>query len=206
MSTINTPINAEKLTIIKNKRTINLRYDNKPLTFETSDMFIPFGINRYTNSWSANDNISFCCSCDDNTEEFKKTIDELDAIVEKKLNDFTGENFELTRSFSNKNPAYKKYIKLNITRDREGDFSTYFYDSDKNNVVLDDSTIEEFITKRGRCKCIIECAKIWTRDNRASIIWNANIVKSIAENEHTEKSESEGNTCDADVYNSCMID
>lgn len=179
-------VDFDKLTIVKSGRTVKLLYDNKPFQFLTSCLYTPFGLSSVKKEWSMFEDFSISCSLRLSEEKvaFEKFINDLDERVKILVNDnlsildpkgvYTQVDF---LSSLKQNGNYPKLIKLQFVRDKNGNVESFIFDEDKKSVWVDETNIDELITK-GKCfRCAIECSKIWLYNGKVGIIWNINQLK-----------------------------
>jgi hypothetical protein len=181
-------IDFEKVKIGKSGKTIKLLYDNSPLQLVTSKMYAPFGVKINQSDYSHFTNCHLDCSVSQSTlptgieisENFESLDKKIIEVIKSNSNLFNqkdvGEiNFNEDAFYTpifKGNSTYPKLMKISLPRDKNGNFDFVIFDESKKKIKIDDSNIEEVLTKGKNFKCIIECSKIWTYKNRIGTTWN----------------------------------
>jgi uncharacterized protein YbaP (TraB family) len=93
-------------------------------------------------------------------------------------------------------------MKLQLTRDRNGNFESFVFDEKKQKIPIDENNIEDILCKGKTFKTIIECVKVWYYDGKVGTIWKIVQLK-LSEKTFDEKLEKEDGM---NVYNQLMID
>jgi hypothetical protein len=201
-----TQADFSKFKIGKSGRALKLLYDNESVSFCTSGLYTPFGVNQNVKDWSNFTEYSVECSLNQSTSEqataFREFLERLDSTIENLLKDQIPDGFvyyNILKESSN----YPKRMRLQLPRDKNGNFQSFIFDTDKTKIMLDDSSIESVISKGKVFKCIIECAKIWVYNGKAGSIWNINQLKfsEVSIPVVTDDTRAE----DARVYSELMI-
>lgn len=172
----------EKVTLAKSGRAVKLLYDKQPLKFCTVSMYSPFGVKSVNKEWSNFTEYTLDCSVNQKTPEFQTFIEKLDQriqeLVKKNIGFFKGidEAFAYHNIFR-ENGNYPKLVKLTLVRDKNGNIQSFVFDKEKNKIKIDDSNVEETLSKGKVFKCIVECGKIWAFSNKVGTVWNINQLK-----------------------------
>jgi hypothetical protein len=136
---------------------------------------------------------------------FRAFIEKLDEKVKelvqqnKGMFQNLGDDFDYS-SIMRENGSYPKLVKLQLPRDKNGNFTSFMFDEHKEKIKINDKNIEELLAKGKVFKCIIECSKIWAYKNKVGSIWNVVQMK-FSENQIAQRSTPEAN-----VYEGLMID
>ncbi len=180
-------IEWEKLKVVKSGRIVKLMYDNQPFSFCTSTLYSPFGVRSITKDWSTFPEYSIDCSLNQSSSEsavaFKTFLEELDTrlttIVQENMHVFSSpkSNTDTNTSFDyqpilRENGSYPKLLRLQLKRDKNGNFTSFVFDENKNNIKIDENNIEETLVKGKTFKAIIECSKVWLYNGKVGTIWN----------------------------------
>lgn len=198
-------INWDLLTLVKSGRAIKVMYDNKPLEFVTTILYSPFGVKSVKRDWSMFEDYSIDCSLHNektNTSsiEFNKFLQTLDTNIQRLCKD--NWNILDTKSSSSydnvtfipmlkDNKTYPKLVKLNFSRDKNGNFTSFVFDEDKNKILINEDNIDEILTRGRRFRCIIECGKIWLYNDKVGTIWNINQLKLSSKSEANDNLDIE---------------
>lgn len=199
------------LSIGKSGRAFKILYNKEPLQFCTSTLYSPFGVRSINKEWSNFTEYSIDCSINSsNTESattFKTFLESLDAA----LNELLVKNSDLTKNaeetmvyspFYRENGEYPKLIKLQVTRDRNGNFDSFVFDQTKSKIKLTDASISTVLTKGKVFKCIVECSKAWCYNGKVGSIWNIIQLKLANQPAPQEQHESNGSSV---KYNELLI-
>ena len=201
-----------KLKLGKSGRAIRLFYEKEPLQICTSTMYIPFGVKSLVKEWSNYSEFYMDCflnnSKSDISVNFKESLDKLDLtindLVKNDINLFDTKVERAKQDFQyspilRENGTYPKLMKLQLTRDKNGNFESYIFNQDKTKVVINENNIEAVLSKGKSFKAIIECVKVWYYNGKVGTIWK------IVQLKFSEKTV-ETNDEKENVYNSLMID
>lgn len=201
-----------KLKLGKSGRAIRLFYEKEPLQICTSTMYIPFGVKSLVKEWSNYSEFYMDCflnnSKSDISVNFKESLDKLDLtindLVKNDINLFDTKVERAKQDFQyspilRENGTYPKLMKLQLTRDKNGNFESYIFNQDKTKVVINENNIEDVLSKGKSFKAIIECVKVWYYNGKVGTIWK------IVQLKFSEKTV-ETNDEKENVYNSLMID
>ena len=199
-------VDFSKFKIGKSGRALKLLYDNDSVSFCTSGLYTPFGVNQNVKDWSNFTEYAVECSLNQSTGEqataFRDFLEKLDKTIESLLKDQVPEGFVYYNILRDNSQNYPKKMKLQFPRDKNGNFQSFIFDTDKSKIMLDDSSIESVVSKGKVFKCIIECAKIWVYNGKAGSIWNINQLKF---SEATVPIASESVVDQIRVYSELMI-
>jgi len=197
--------------IAKSGRAIKLLYNKEPVQFCTAALYTPFGVRSQVKEWSAFTEYHLDCSLDQATSEaasaFRNFLSQLDEkikelVVENK--DMFAEDDCIYTPMLKENGSYPKLLKLNLQRDRNGNFQSFVFDTNKDKIKISDSNIEELLSKGKVFKCIIECSKLWCFKGKIGSIWTINQLKFI-EKRVIGGSSGEHAAMQSDGYNNLMI-
>jgi hypothetical protein len=179
-------INIDDIEIVKIKEDrrsfFTLCLNTVPLEFSTSILYTPFGINKNANNFTHMNeyyiNVSINSSDTENATKSREMLEELDKKIESLIRDNldffkVDTNWEYMSCYKN-NKDYPKLIKLNFNRDKNGNFITHVFDSNKEKILLDEENLEELFKRGSSFRAIINCGKIWSYNNRIGSIWNIN--------------------------------
>lgn len=161
-------IDLEKLTFGKSGKTQKLIYDKCNLNLKTSELYLPFNINKYKKSWSNFEEYSIDCYINNN-QQFSDNLDKLD----EKINELAsnGNEISYTKMYRD-NKQYPKLLKLYLPRDNNGNFTTCFFDEFSTPIIVNEQNIESILTKKSIFKTLITNAKVWTYENKVGSTWN----------------------------------
>jgi hypothetical protein len=206
----------------KSGRAVKLLYNKEAVQFCTSNLYSPFGVKSVTKDWSLYKEYFIDNSLNNSTSQsavsFRDFIDKLDNKIQQLCKDnvdiFTTNKSTITDDFVynpmlKENGNYPKLMKLQISRDKNGNFESVIFDENKNKIKLDESNIDSVLSRGKIYKCIIECSKIWAYNGRIGSIWNIVQLKfsdKYNNNKTETEIETETETKDNNVYNTIMID
>jgi hypothetical protein len=213
--------NDDDIKLGKSGRAIRLLYNKEPLQICTSTLYSPFGIKSVNKEWSNFTEYNLDCSLNQSNSEtsmvFKNFIDKLDIIIQKLVkenlslfnskNETANENFAYT-SILRENGSYPKLMKLQFTRDKQGNFESFIFDEQKEKIPINENNIDNIIAKGKIFKTIIECVKVWYYNGKVGTIWKVvqlkfcerERIKMIDENESLMDENNIKN-----IYNQLMI-
>lgn len=209
-------VNWDDFKLAKSGRSIRLLYNKEPLQFCTTSLYSPFGVKSSIKEWSNFTEYVLDCSLnqsnEDNAVNFKQFVDKLDKKIEELAKDNT-ELFKTSRGFDGnfvyspilrENGNYPKLLKMQLLRDRNGNFQSFVFDCNKEKIKLAENNIEEVLCKGKVFKCIIECTKVWFFNGRIGSTWNVVQLKfnekKIYENTNNDNSNNISN-----LYTNLMI-
>jgi hypothetical protein len=200
------------LKLGKSGRAVKLFYDKEPLQLCTSTMSIPFGVKSNIKEWATYSEYYVDCFINNSKSEvsqnFKSCVENLDEHIKRlvreniKMFDSKKETAKedfVYSSFLRENGTYPKLMKLQFTRDRNGNFESFIFDENKQKIPIDENNIENILCKGKIFKAIIECSKIWYYDGKVGSIWK------IVQLKFSEKIVGELDNVNENVYNQLMI-
>jgi len=220
--------NEDDVKLGKSGRAIRLLYNKEPLQICTSTLYSPFGIKSINKEWSNFTEYNVDCSLNQSSSEtsvvFKNFIDKLDNVIQKLVkenltlfnskNETANENFTYT-SILRENKSYPKLMKLQFTRDKQGNFESFIFDEQKEKIPINENNIDNIISKGKIFKTIIECVKVWYYNGKVGSIWKIvqlkfcerERVKMIDESGEEEENENliQENNNVKNIYNQLMI-
>lgn len=171
--------------LAKSGRNVKLLYNKEALQFCTASLYSPFGVKSAIKEWSNFTEYTLDCSLnqsnEENTSTFKEFVDKLDKkieeLVKENLDLFANPKTNVDKNFGyspilKENGNYPKLLKLQLVRDKNGNFLSFVFDNDKNKIKLTEKNIEELLCKGKVFKCIIECSKVWYFNGKVGTIWN----------------------------------
>lgn len=208
-------LDITNLKLGKSGRAVRLLYGKEPLQLCTSTMYIPFGVKFSVKEWTNYPEYYLDCflnnSKSDISINFKNCIERLDGMISDLVKDnlrlFDSKNETAKRDFEyspilRENGQYPRLMRLQISRDRNGNFESFVFDENKQKVPIDENNIETVLCKGKTFKTIIECSKVWYYNGKVGSIWK---VVQLKFSERTVSNEPEENTGE-NVYNTLMID
>lgn len=212
-------IDFDNIQLVKVGRGFKLSYNKQPLQFLTSTLYTPFGVKSIDNKWSNFSEYSIDCSINaaqtESAQTFNTFLSKLDEVINEKLKSNlhlfgnTNETDLIYSPILKQNKTYPKLMKLNLTRDKNGNFTSFVFDEEKNKVKIDESNIEEILPKRKIFKCIIECNKVWVYNGRMGSSWNIVQLK-LSENSKPFDNDININIDDSGnnniIYSNLLID
>jgi hypothetical protein len=212
-------LEIEKLKLGKSGRAVKLMYNKEPVQICTSTLYCPFGVKFVAKEWSNFTEYYIDCflnnSKSDISVNFKKSIEHFDELIQKLVKEnitlFNSKTETANEQFLyspilRENGNYPKLMRLQLTRDKNGNFESFLFDENKQKISLKESNIENVLCKGKVCKTIIECVKVWYYNGKVGSIWK------IVQLKFSEKSIDQGepNEIDTDakmnsVYTQLMI-
>lgn len=204
-----------KFSLGKSGRAIKLLYDKQPFQICTTTLYTPFGVKNIAKDWSNFNEYWIDCSLNqspnENSTNFRNFIDELD----KKIKELVNENKNLFSNFSDnlqynnilrENKNYPKLVKLQLPRDKNGNFESFIFDENKKKIKVTESAIDEILSKGKTFKCIIECSKIWVFNGKIGSIWSIAQLKLTEQKNETSIQESDNNNNSVDYTKLLILD
>lgn len=200
--------------LVKSGRSVKLMYNKEPLQFCTATLYTPFGVRSIDRDWSNFSEYSIDCSVSslrsETSETFVNFLKELENNASKLVNDNldifktpkSKQQIPETVQFSpimRENGTYPKLIKLQLPRDKNGNFESFAFDQNKDKIRLSEDNIQTVLAKGKSFKCILECAKLWLWNDKVGIVWNIVQLKQV------ENAKRENAIQDADKYTENMI-
>ena len=207
-------LEVDKFKLGKSGRAIKLFYDKEPVQICTSTMYLPFGVKSVSKEWSNYSEYNMDCFLNNSTSDisitFRESIEKLDSIirnlVKENLTLFdsktekANENF-IYNAILRENGSYPKLMRLQLSRDRNGNFESVIFDESKKKIKIDEHNID---TKGKNFKTIIECVKIWHYNGKVGSIWNIVQLK-FSEKTLKEIEPDQRTVSGANVYNQLLI-
>jgi hypothetical protein len=206
-------LNFQDFQLGKSGRAIRLLYNKEPVQFCTSTMYLPFGVKAINKEWSTFTEYNMECSLNQSTSEtsvaFRESLQKLDYIlknlVKENLSLFTSKNetpdinFDYTPILRENNP-YPQLMRVNLPRDKNGNFECFIFDEKKQKIPLNENNINDLLIKGKMFKCIIECVKVWYFNGKVGSIWK------VVQLKFSERESPKEQVLVADkVYNQLMI-
>lgn len=195
----------DKLKVGLDKKTVKLYYEKKDennnsiledFQIQLPHMHLPFGLkeNENKNQWSNFKEYYFDCGLKDFSEKdnFNQFLTNLNNKVMTLINE--SKNF---KDNCNENNYYKIHksnnlIKLNLLRDKEGNFNSYVfkYNSGKKHekILLKDENIYDVVKQGTMFIPTINCSKIYFYKEKFGSIWN--IVQMLTIEKTEKKSDN----------------
>ena len=206
-----------KLKLGKSGRAIKLFYDKEPIQICSSTLYTPFGVKSITKEWSNYSEYNIDCALNQSASEisvnFRKNIEKFDSIlhnlVKENTNLFSSKNEQCNENFIyspilKENGNYPKLIKLQLSRDNNGNFNSFIFNENKEKVKITEENIEEILSKGKTFKVIMECVKVWFYNGKVGSIWKIVQLKFSERNyEKINNVNSEENV--KNVYNQLLI-
>jgi hypothetical protein len=209
-------IDKSKFKLGKVGRGVKLLYDKNPVQICTSTLYSPFGAKPIIKEWSNFTEYNLDCSLNQSNSEnsvaFRESIETLDNIIKElvqnnlPLFNVQNENSDfIYSSILRENGNYPKLMKLNLSRDKNGNFESFIFDIKKEKILLNESIVEEVLSRGKVFKSIIECVKVWHYNGKVGTIWK--VVQLKFSEKEPESSEQNESTFDSSkVYNQLMIE
>lgn len=212
-------LDFSKLQLGKAGRNVKLLYDKEPLTFCTCTMYSPFGVKSIDRQWTTFPDFQVDCSMNQSQSEsatsFRGFIDKLDTAIQELVKQqpslFSGVDIATCDYLPilRQNKDYPPLMKLNVERDKHGNFLTFFFDKNKEKINVDETSILQVLKKRSMFKCIITCSRVWVYNGRIGTAWSISQVK-LADNENNGKNdnsqEEKVSTQAKTMYDNIMIE
>jgi hypothetical protein len=179
-------------------------------------MYLPFGVKPIIKEWSNFTEYNIDCSLNQSSSEtsivFRDSIEKVDKIIQKLVknniemfnnkNETANENFTY-QNILKENGNYPKLMKLQLTRDKNGNFESFIFNEKKEKVQIDEKNISDILPKGKTFKSIIECVKIWYFNGKVGSIWR---VVQLKFSERESISSHDFNNDTVNVYNQLMIE
>lgn len=196
------------LRLGKSGRSVKLLYDKSPFKMHTIKMYCPFGVKSVNKDWSNITEYYVDCSLNQSESEVaKKYRDEL-LKLDGQINELILNNLDMFKINSQdglvyspilrENGNYPKLFRIQLPRDKNGNFSFFAFDEKKEKLKITESNISEIFEKGKVFKGIIECQKVWVYNGRIGSIWNLVQMKLSDEILPSRTEQS--------VIDSCIID
>jgi hypothetical protein len=219
--------NIKDIKMGKSGRTVKLLYNKAPIQIHTATMYLPFGVKSVNKEWSNFNEYNIDCSLNGSDSEtavnFKNTMLSLDLAI----NNLVKENCNLFNiqpnqdfaysSILRENGDYPKLMKLQLSRDKNGNFDSFIFNEKKEKVPINESNIEQHLCKGKLFKAIIECVKVWYYNGKVGTIWKVVQLKfaerprynsntdNNTNNNNTNNNNTNNNLNEDNIYNKMMI-
>lgn len=215
--------NSGSLKLGKSGRAVKLLYNKEPIQICSSTLYTPFGVKSLNKEWSNYAEYNLDCSLNQSNSEtsilFRNSIQKLDKMIEDLVKEntslFDSKNEQCNGNFVyspllRENGSYPKLMRLQLSRDKNGNFESFIFDENKQKIKIDENNINE-VLKKGKCfKAIMECVKVWYYNGKVGSIWKIVQLKLSerplpSKSGDPEEQEQNGNREGATVYNQLMI-
>lgn len=216
-------LEIENLKLGKSGRAVKLMYNKEPVQICTSTLYCPFGVKFVAKEWSNFTEYYIDCflnnSKSDISVNFKKSIENFDELIQKLVKEnitlFNSKTETANDHFSyspilRENGSYPKLMRLQLTRDKNGNFESFLFDENKQKIPLKESNIENILCKGKVYKTIIECVKVWYYNGKVGSMWKIVQLK-FSEKSIGGEPEEQGQDQGQDqgqkgaIYNQLMI-
>jgi hypothetical protein len=185
-------IDFNKIKIGLDKKTVKLYYEKnnevgdlitEDLQIQLPHMYLPFGLkdNENKSQWSNFKEYYFDCTLrnDDEESNFNTFLENLNKRITSLINEHTGFKQECNENNYGKiqkSGKFKNLIKLNIQRDKEGNFNSYFfkYNTAKKHdkILIKDENINSTLRQGTVFIPTINCSKIYYYNEKYGSLWN----------------------------------
>lgn len=172
----------EKLQLGKSGRAVKLVYEKQSFQMHTTKLYTPFGVKSINKEWSPMTEYYIDCSLNQSDSEiaveFREQVEVLDKkiqnLVETSSDLFKGENPDsfVYNPILRENGTYPKLMRLQLPRDKNGNFTFFAFDENKGKIKITESNIENVLSKGVVFKGIVECQKVWLYKGKVGTIWN----------------------------------
>lgn len=210
-------LDESDLKLGKSGRAIKLLYNKEPIQICSSTLYTPFGVKSINKEWSNYAEYNVDCSLNQSNSEtsifFRNGIEKLDKIIEKLVKEntslFDSKNEKCNDNFIyspllRENGSYPKLMRLQLSRDKNGNFESFIFDENKQKIKITENNIDEILSK-GKCfKTIIECVKIWYYNGKVGSIWKIVQLK-LSERTITKQDSEKEEGSLKNIYNQIMI-
>lgn len=210
-------LDESDLKLGKSGRAIKLLYNKEPIQICSSTLYTPFGVKSINKEWSNYAEYNVDCSLNQSNSEtsifFRNGIEKLDKIIEKLVKEntslFDSKNEKCNDNFIyspllRENGSYPKLMRLQLSRDKNGNFESFIFDENKQKIKITENNIDEILSK-GKCfKTIIECVKIWYYNGKVGSIWKIVQLK-LSERTITKQDSEKEESSLKNIYNQIMI-
>lgn len=179
-------VDWDDFQLAKSGRSVKVLYKKMPMKFCTSALYTPFGVKSVNKEWSAFTEYSVDCSLNQSNSEGSVAFRDFLSKLDEKIKDLVKNNNSVLNIESSdfqytpilrENGSYPKLMKLQVVRDRNGNFSSFMFDVNKEKIKVGENNIDEILAKGKIFKCIMECAKIWSYNGKIGTIWNIEQLK-----------------------------
>ena len=219
-------LNIENLKLGKVGRAIKLFYNKEPIQICTSTLYTQFGVKSTNKEWSTFTEYNLDCSLNQSSSEtsvaFRTFVEKLDEIIKELVKDnlsffnskteTANENFTYTPILK-ENKNYPKLMKIQLSRDKNGNFESFVFNEHKEKVPVNEDNITELLCKGKMFKTIIECVKVWYYNGKVGSIWKVVQLKfcereqpKIDDGSEEDNTSKYSSTIVNKVYTQLMID
>jgi hypothetical protein len=199
--------------LAKSGRTIKLLYDKEAVQFCTSTLYTPFGVKSINKDWANFTEYNIDCSLNQASSEtacrFREFLEKLDEKLLELVkgnaslfNNLDADNVLYTNILK-ENGNYPKLVRLQLPRDKNGNFQSFLFDENKDKIKVEEKNIEALLTKGKTFRTIVECSKIWFYNGKVGSIWNIVQLRFNAV-EYAKESNEDNNS--SNVYETLMIE
>lgn len=199
----------QPMNLGKSGRAVKLLYNKSPFKMHTIKMYCPFGVKSVNKEWSPLTEYYIDCSLNQSESESAKTYRDQLSELDSKLNVLVRDNLDMFKvntgddlTYSpllRENGTYPKLFRIQLPRDKNGNFTFFAFDENKEKLKITESNISEVFGKGKVFKGIIECQKVWVYNGRIGSVWNLVQMKLSNEVLHSPRVEQP-------VIDSCIID
>lgn len=184
LDTLDNGSGSGSLKLGKSGRAVKLLYNKEPIQICSSTLYTPFGVKSLNKEWSNYAEYNLDCSLNQSNSEtsvlFRNSIQKLDKMIEDLVKEntslFDSKNEKCDENFVyspilRENGSYPKLMRLQLSRDKNGNFESFIFDENKQKIKIDENNINE-VLKKGKCfKVIMECVKVWYYNGKVGSIW-----------------------------------
>lgn len=205
-------IDENLFSLGKSGRNVKLLYDKNNFQVCTSTLYTPFGVKNISRDWSNFNDYWIDCSLNQSLNENSTNFRNFTDMLDKKILELVNQNKDLFPNYQSNleycnilrvNGNYPKLIKLQLPRDKNGNFETFMFDENKEKIKINEDCIENILSKGKTFKCIIEPVRIWVYNGKIRSIWNIVQLK-LTNQKEEQKNDSIGfNTIN---YNQLLIE
>jgi hypothetical protein len=208
-------IDFEKIKIGLDKKTVKLYYEKtnecgdlitEDLQIQFPHMYLPWGVkeNENKSQWSNFKEYYYDCSLRNDSEEsnFNSFLENLNKKIKTLISQHSSFKEECNENNYGKieRPGkFKSLIKLNIQRDKEGNFNSYFfkYNSAKKHdkILIKDENIHEILKPGTIFIPTINCSKIYYYKDKYGSVWNMiqMLIINTSENKSSDNNNNNNN-------------
>jgi hypothetical protein len=177
-------VDWDDFQLAKSGRSVKVLYKKMPVKFCSSALYTPFGVKSVNKEWSAFTEYSLDCSLNQSNSEGSVAFRDFLHKLDEKIQDLVKTNnsilnvvdFQYT-PILRENGSYPKLMKLQVVRDKNGNFASFMFDNNKEKIKVGENNIDEVLGKGKIFKCIVECAKVWSYNGKVGTIWNIEQLK-----------------------------
>lgn len=188
-------IDWSKFVLVKSGKMLKVMYDKEGLQFCTSTLYSPFGVKSFMKTWSPFASYTMDCYVNNGENEvFDNFFIKLEETIEKLVKEYDETSQLEYQPIMRQNGSYPKLLKIQLPRDKNGNFECFVFDQDKKSIKVNDSNIEEVLCKKTSFKTIVKCSKVWIYNGKVGTTWDLVQLKvspKVQETVNVEKSEFE---------------